>query len=116
MAYKQLLPWTLPTLSQLRSLLLYERKLLTPKMSTFDASTPQLKTVKNLMDAFASFNLDKFAALLSKNFQYEAFGGVTDLAKMDTEAYAEVIQGLYVGVTKTDVGIQQRGTVFDPTG
>ena len=84
-------------------------------MSTLDASTPQLKVVKNMLDAFASFNFGEFATLVSRNFQYEAFNGVTDLVKLDKESYTEMIQGLSIGVTKMDVSIQQQRTVFKPT-
>ena len=86
-------------------------------MSTFKANTPQLETVKNLMDAFASFNFSKVAPLISKNFQYEVFNGVTDLGKLDRERYAEMAQGVFAGVTKADVSIwQQWRTIFNPTG
>ena len=84
-------------------------------MPNFDASTPQLEAVKSLMDAFASLNLGELMTLLSKNYQYEAFNGATTLTKLDREAYAKVIQGLSAGVTKMDVSIQQRSTIFIPT-
>ena len=84
-------------------------------MSNFDASTPQSETVKNLMGAITPFGLGKVAALLSKAFQYEVFNGATDLAKMDGDAYAGVVQGLSAGLTKVDVSTQQWITVFNPT-
>ena len=84
-------------------------------MSNLDASTPQLEAVKNLFDAITSFDLGEVRTLLSKNYQYEAFNGVTDLVKLDKESYTEMIQGLSIGVTKMDVSIQQQRTVFKPT-
>ena len=92
---------------------LYEHKPLKSKMS-FDASTPQLKAVKNMFDALISFDLGKIAALTSKNYQYEAFNGA-DLAKLDKESYAAMIQGVSTVVTKVDVSIRQWRTIFDPT-
>ena len=84
-------------------------------MSTFIASTPQLKAVKNVVDAWTSLNLGKANALISKNYQYEVFHVATDLAKLDNERHAEAIQRLFAGMNKLDVSTQQRRTVFDPT-
>ena len=95
-----------PTLSWPRSLLLYQLKSLNHKMSNFDVSTPQLKAAKNFMDAFVSLSICDLMTSLSKNFQYEAFGGATNLAKMDMEVCAEAMQGLFVGLTKLDVNVQ----------
>ena len=81
---------------------------------SFDASTPQLKTVKNLFDALTSLNPTEVAPLLSKNFQCEV-RGVADMANLDKGGYGEMIQGLYAGVTKLDVSIQRWRTVFNPT-
>jgi hypothetical protein len=75
-------------------------------MSSFNANTPQLKAVKNLLDAVTSLELGKVASLLSKNYQYEAFNGVTDLAKMDRERYGEMVQLFFTGITKLDVSIR----------
>jgi hypothetical protein len=66
-------------------------------MPNLDASTPQLKLVKNLSDAFTSFDLGNLAGHLSKDFQYDAFNGVADLAELDKEGYAEFIGGLFGG-------------------
>ena len=77
-------------------------------MFNLDASTPQLNIIKNLLDALTSLNFGETATLFSKNFQYEAFNGVTDLAKLDKESYAGMIQGVSAGVTKFEVSVQQR--------
>ena len=100
------------TLSQLRSLLLYERA---STMSSFDTSTPQLKAVENLLDGFSSFNFGKVGSHLSKNYQYEAFNGVTDLAKLNKEGLTETSQRFLAGMSKLDVSTQQWGTIFNPT-
>ena len=60
-------------------------------MSNFDASTPQLKAVENVIDALTSLNLGKFGTFLSKNYQYEAFHGATDLSKLDEERNAGTV-------------------------
>ena len=85
-------------------------------MSNIDASTPQLKTVKNLFDAITALDLGNIATLLSKNYRYEAFNGATDdLAKLDRERYAEAVRGFFAGMTKLDVSIQQRRATMNPT-
>ena len=84
-------------------------------MFNLDPSTPQLKVVKDLMDGITSFNLDEVVTLLSKKFQYEVLNGVTDLAKLDKERYAAMVQGLLDGIAKVDVSIQQRRTILNPT-
>jgi len=72
-------------------------------MPNLDASSPQLKLVKNLFDAFTSFDLVNLACHLSKDFQYNALNGVADLAELDKEGYAGFIGGVFGGVTKLDV-------------
>ena len=67
------------------------------------------------MGVFAALEVDNLMALLSKNYQYEVFGGATSPTKMNREVYAEVIRGLSAGVTKMDVSTQQRRTIFIPT-
>ena len=72
----------------------------------------QLKTIKNLFDAITSFDLSK--GLLSKNYQHEAFNGVTDLAELGGERYAEALQVFFVEVTKFDVSTQQWRAILNP--
>ena len=81
-------------------------------MSNLDASSPQLQAAKKLFDLATSLNLDKLETIFSNNYRYEAFNGVTDLAKMDKERQVEVIRALLAGMTKVDVSVQQRRTIF----
>ena len=76
-------------------------------MANFDTSTPQLEAVKSVFDAFSSINLSKVGSLLSKNFQYDAFNEVTELAKLNKEELAKSAQRLLTGMTKLDVSIQR---------
>lgn len=72
-------------------------------MSDFNASTSQLKAVKNMIDAWSSFNLGKVNALVSKNYKYEAFNGVSELATVDNKGRAEMTKAVLSGLTKLDV-------------
>ena len=66
------------------------------------------------MGVFAALEVDKLMALLSKNYQYEAFGVATSPTKMDREVYAKVMHGLSAGVTKMDVSAQQQRIILIP--
>ena len=81
-------------------------------MTNLNASTPQLQAVKSMADLLTSLNPDKLATLFSKDYQYEAFNGATDLAKMDREKHVGVVRALWAGMTKFDVSIQQQRTTF----
>ena len=83
-------------------------------MSGLNPTTPQLKVIKNMADALTSLNLSKFNTLFSKDYQYEAFNGITDLAKLDNAGRAKSSQAAWAGLTKSEVSIQQRGTISNP--
>ena len=85
-------------------------------MSNLVANTPQLQAIKNLFDTTTSLNPDKLATIFSKNYQYEAFNGVTDsLAKMDRETHIEAARAVFGAATKLDVSIQQQRTILHLT-
>ena len=82
-------------------------------MTSLTANTPQLKAVKNMIDAWLTFDLVKVAPFLSKNYKYESFH-VPDNQVL-SEGHAEVAQAILSGMSKLDVSIQQRRTISDPT-
>ena len=84
-------------------------------MSDFDASTPQLKVVKGMIDAFVSLDPSGLDALFSKDYQYKVLGGPPGLARLENEKHSGRIQRLLAEVAKIEVGIQQRRTAFDLT-
>ena len=84
-------------------------------MTIPNANTPQLKAVKNMIDAWLTLDLVKVAPFLSKNYKYEAFHAGDNQALLAAENHAEVAQAVLRGVSKLDVSIQQRRTVLDPT-
>ena len=87
-------------------------------MSDFDDSTPQLKAVKGLIDAFVFLDPSRLDTLFSKEYQYEAPYRAPALARPEGEKHSGKIQRLLAEVAKIDVGAsdQQRRTVFGPTG
>ena len=81
-------------------------------MVNFDASTPQLKTVKKLCDAYLSLNMNDAEPFLSKNYQYEAFPESTDLPKQTKESHLQTWGGVFSLVNKHEVRIRHRRTAF----
>jgi len=75
-------------------------------MVDFDLSTPQLKAVKNMIDAYISLDLNNLAPLLSKDYQYEAFPKSTDFPVQTKESHLQVWGKIFSPVNKLDVRIR----------
>ena len=84
-------------------------------MTNSDASTPQVEVVKKWLEAYFSLDIKGVEPLLSKNYQYEAFNGITDHAKFDNAGRIATSQALLSGLTKSEVSIQQRRAFFNST-
>ena len=78
-------------------------------MVDFNASTPQLKLVKKLADAYVSLETSNIEPLLSKNYQYEA---PPDFPKMMKESHLQMLEGVFSSLNKYEVRIRYRRTVF----
>jgi len=74
-------------------------------MVELKASTPQLKVVKKLMDAYLSLNMNDVAPLISKNYQYEALPRCTDFPKQATGSRAGRYKEIFAMVSKVKVCI-----------
>ena len=74
-------------------------------MANFDASTPQLKLVKNLVDAYASFDMNNVEPLISKNYQYQPFPEITGLSKDAKESHLQTWSGIFAAINKVKVSI-----------
>ena len=74
-------------------------------MVELDASTPQLKVVKKLMDAYLSLDMSNVAPLISKNYQYEALPKCTDLPKQTTGNRVGRYREIFAVVSKLEVRI-----------
>jgi hypothetical protein len=86
----------------------HEYRLHTSKMVNFD--TPQLKAVKNLLDAYASLDLNNVEPLISKNHHHESLPASTDLPKQSKEDHLQVWKGVFSSVNKFEVRIRHRRT------
>ena len=78
-------------------------------MTDFDASTPQLKLVKKLADAYLSLETSNIEPLLSKNYQYEA---LPDFPKQTKEGHLQMWEGIFSTLNKLEVRIQHRRTAY----
>jgi len=75
-------------------------------MVELDASTPQLKAVKDWIDAYCTLDMKNVEPLVSKNFQYQAFPETADLPKETKEKHIERFGGMLAAARKFEVRIQ----------
>ena len=75
-------------------------------MSCFDASTPQLKTAKQLIEAYTSLDMEKVAAITSKNYQYQALPEVIGIPEESKEKHIERFKEIVGAMAKAEVRIQ----------
>jgi hypothetical protein len=80
-----------------------------------DFDTPQLKAVKNLLDAYISLDMNNVEPLLSKNYQYEPLPESTELSKLSREIHLQMWGEAFSSVNKLEVCIRHRRTAFKPT-
>ena len=83
-------------------------------MVELDTSTPQLKAIKKLADAYVSRDVNNAEPLLSKDFQYEGFPESTDLPKQTKESHLQTWKEVLITVNKCDVRIRHHRTAFKP--
>jgi len=74
-------------------------------MVELDASTPQLKVVKNWIDAYCTLDMKNVETFISKNFQYQALPETADLPKETGGRHIERYRGLLVAASKLEVRI-----------
>ena len=72
-------------------------------MVNFDASTPQLKVVKNWIDAYCTLDTKNIEPFISKNYEYQAFPEVADLPKEAKERHLERYGAMLAEASKLEV-------------
>jgi len=68
-------------------------------------NTPQSKAVKNLLDAYATLDLNNVEPLLSKNYHYELLPESPDLPVQTKESHLQTWGGIFSSVKKFEVRI-----------
>jgi len=76
-------------------------------MVNVNATTPQLKAVKNYLDAYTSLDVNNVERVLSKNFKFQTFPETTDLPEQAKGAYIERFRRASTLMTKMDVRIRE---------
>jgi hypothetical protein len=86
-------------------------------MSNIDATTPQLKLVKDWLGAYSSRDLRGLQPYVSKNVRFQTFP--LKMAKLPDESPRERMEKYMAALsllTNLDVRIQRRGTAFKLLG
>ena len=83
-------------------------------MSNFDATTPQLSVVKNLVDAYSTFDFKNIKPFLSKDFKFQTLPKVPELPDQTMEEHIEMYAPFFSSFTKLEVRAQHRGNTSGP--
>lgn len=78
------------------------------KMTDMDASTPQLKAAKALLDGYSSRDLDAVESHLSKDFRYQTFPKVDRYPDQTKEEHVQFWRSKFSAFTKTKVRTQHQ--------
>lgn len=81
-------------------------------MTNIDATTPQLKVVKRLFDAYCSLDMKNVLPLLAKDYTFQSFPKVPDLPDQTKGAHLEKYDAMYALITKVDVRIRAQENSF----
>ena len=81
-------------------------------MVNIDATTPQLKLAKQLVEAYTSRDIDKVASLISKDFKLQTFPKTTDLPDEAGGAHIQKYGPILAALTKVEVRTQHQRMPF----
>jgi hypothetical protein len=76
-------------------------------MANFDASTPQLKVLKKIVDTVAALDMSKMDTLLCRNFKYQSFPKTIDVPEQTKGTFIQWFGGVFASMTKMEVRIQR---------
>lgn len=75
-------------------------------MTNLEATTPQLKVIKDYFDAFVALDIKNAEPYMSKDFKYQTFPKIPDLPDATKGDYSETYGTMLSLVTKIEVRIQ----------
>lgn len=81
-------------------------------MNHIDTTTPQLKAVERIFEAYRTCDLNNAHSVLSKNFTYRSFPKIAELPDQTKEEHIQLYGPMFARVAKIEVGIQHRGTML----
>ena len=82
-------------------------------MSSFDATTPQLRVVKNLIDAYR-VDFKTIKPFLSKDFKFQTLPKDPELPDQTMEEHIEMYAPFFSSFTKLEVRAQHEGNTSGP--
>ena len=83
-------------------------------MSSFDdATTPEAKAVKDLLDAYQTLDLNNIVPRISKDFKYLSFPPIPEHPGEGKEAHLGRYAPLFSMFTKLEVCAQHRGSTSE---
>lgn len=77
-------------------------------MANIDATTPSLRLVQKLSNAYASLDIAQVDALMSKNFTYKTFPQSHELPDETKDGFAKKYGGILALLEKVEVRVQRR--------
>ena len=83
----------------------YERSPHIFRMVNINATTPQLKAAKAVLEAYSSLNLKSSELIFAKNFRYQTFPKTTDHHEETKEEHFQKYKGVLAPYAKMDVCI-----------
>ena len=83
-------------------------------MVNIDATTPQLKTVKNFIEAHITLNPDNAEPFVSKHFKLQTYPKSANPTHETREDYFKKHKKMAAAATKAEVRVQHLYTVLTP--
>ena len=71
--------------------------------TNFNATTPQLKALKNVFDAYLTLDLANAEPLISKDFKFQTFPKIANLPDEEKGGHLERYGPLFALMTKIEV-------------
>ena len=81
-------------------------------MRSLNATTPQLKVVKNFLDAYRTPDRKNIEPFISKNFAYHSYPKVPNVIDGPRGQYTEKFKPVLSLLKKLDVSIRRQETPF----
>lgn len=75
-------------------------------MADLDATTPQLKALKNFLDAYRTLDIKNVGKFISKDYKFQTFPKIDALPDEATAQHFETYGPLLSLLTKLDVRLQ----------
>lgn len=85
-------------------------------MCNIEATTPQLKAVKDFLDAYISLDINNVAQHTSKNYKFQTFPKIAEHPEEEQGAHFERYGAILSSVKKLEVRIQCLETAFELAG